>query len=181
MQIVNTPIEQVIPYANNPRHNDTAVPSLANSIKEFGFKQPIMVDKDMVVITGHTRLKAARLLGLAEVPVIVVTDLTPAQVKAYRIADNKVGELADWDTEALQKELADLQIAGMDLSWLDFPDEGELQITELPVLTPPKMAWALIGIPLERYLEIAEQIEKLGKIENIYCEVVLNDDPKNRQ
>lgn len=93
------------PYENNPRLNDGAVDAVAASIKEFGFKVPIVVDSDGVIVTGHTRLKAAKKLGIDTVPVIVADDLTPEQVKAFRLADNKTGELAQWDLDKLDIEL----------------------------------------------------------------------------
>ena len=93
------------PYENNPRLNEDAVDLVAASIDEFGFKQPIVVDKDLIIIAGHTRWKAAQKLGLETVPCIQADDLTPAQVKAYRLADNKVAEAAQWDLDALQFEL----------------------------------------------------------------------------
>lgn len=96
MKIIQMKIEQLKPYANNPRKNDGAVDVVANSIKEFGFKSPIIVDKNNVIIAGHTRYKASKKLGLKEVPVIVADDLTEEQVKAFRLADNKVGEIAEW-------------------------------------------------------------------------------------
>lgn len=99
------PIGCIKPYDRNPRKNDGAVEALANSITEFGFKNPIIVDKDLVIIAGHTRLKAAELLGLKEVPVVVASDLSEAQTRAYRLADNKIGELAEWDDDLLQEEL----------------------------------------------------------------------------
>lgn len=105
MQVVNMPITALKEYENNPRLNDDAVEYVARSIEEFGFKNPIIVDSDNVIIAGHTRLKAARFLELEEVPVIVADDLTEEQVKAFRLADNKVGELAAWDYDALQVEL----------------------------------------------------------------------------
>lgn len=101
-------ISEVIPYEKNPRKNDDAVIYVANSIREFGFRVPIVVDKDGVVITGHTRLKAAKSLGMEKVPVIVADDLTPEQVKAYRIADNKAADKAYWDEFLLKDEIADL-------------------------------------------------------------------------
>jgi len=101
MQIQNVPITSVKPYEKNPRFNDDAVDAVAKSIKEFGWQQPIVIDSEMVVIAGHTRLKAAERLGLTEVPVIVADNLTPEQVKAYRIADNKTGELAEWNYDLL--------------------------------------------------------------------------------
>lgn len=97
------------PYANNPRLNDGAVDAVAASIKEFGFKVPIVVDSDGVIVTGHTRVKAAEKLGLELVPVIVASDLSPEQVKAFRLADNKTSELAEWDMGKLDIELGEIE------------------------------------------------------------------------
>jgi site-specific DNA-methyltransferase (adenine-specific) len=99
IRLVN--INDVKPYEKNPRKNDKAVDKVAASIKEFGFKQPLVVDKDGILIVGHTRLKAAQKLGIKEVPVIYAEDLTDEQVKAYRLADNKTGEFAEWDMDLL--------------------------------------------------------------------------------
>ena len=101
--------EKLIPYINNPRINDKAVDVVAASIKEFGFKNPIIIDKENVIIAGHTRLKAAKKLGMEEVPVIRVEDLTENQIKAFRIADNKTVEFAEWDMELLRLELEELE------------------------------------------------------------------------
>ena len=98
--------------------------AVANSIKEFGFQQPIVVDKDLVVIVGHTRLKAAEQLGLTEVPVVIAENLTPEQVQAYRIADNKIGEIAEWNYDLLPIELRDLQEKDFDLSLLGFDTDA---------------------------------------------------------
>ena len=111
MQIINMPIGQIRPYANNPRNNAAAVEKVAESIKEFGFKVPIIVDKNNEIIAGHTRLMAAQRLGLTEAPVLVASDLTPEQVRAFRIADNKVAEAATWDDDKLAAEIAALQAA----------------------------------------------------------------------
>lgn len=108
MEIVMRKISEVKPYGKNPRRNDGAVDAVAASIREFGFKQPIVVDTDGVIIVGHTRLKAAKKLGLKEVPVCVADDLSPEKVKAYRLADNKTGELAEWDFLKLNTELDEL-------------------------------------------------------------------------
>ena len=108
MKIINKKIEEIKPYENNPRFNDDAVEQVANSIKEFGWKQPIVVDKDNVIIAGHTRYKAAILLGINEVPVLIADDLSPEQVKAYRLADNKVSDYSIWNNVALLEELEDL-------------------------------------------------------------------------
>lgn len=125
MNIQQIPTDKIIPYARNPRKNDTAVDAVAASIKEFGFRQPIVVAEDMVVLVGHTRLKAAIRLGMAEVPVHIATGLTETQKKAYRIADNRTSELAEWDSELLALELEDLRMADFDLGTLAFED-GEI-------------------------------------------------------
>ncbi|MBU0719444.1 MAG: ParB N-terminal domain-containing protein [Planctomycetes bacterium] len=125
MKIELRPLAEIKPYEKNPRLNDAAVDAVAESIRRFGFRQPIVVDADGVIVCGHTRWKAARQLGLTEVPVHVATDLTPAQIRAYRIADNKTAELAEWNLELLPIELAELQDAGIDWSLLGF-DADEL-------------------------------------------------------
>lgn len=102
-------IEDVIPYEFNPRNNDDALEPVMNSIQEFGFRQPILVDKDNVIITGHTRLRAAKELGYQKVPVIKVNDMDPEHVKAYRLADNKTAEFANWDFELLEMELDEIK------------------------------------------------------------------------
>ena len=108
MRIINKPIDEVIPYDKNPRHNDEAVEAVATSIREYGFKVPIIIDKDNVIVAGHTRVKAAKRLGLTEVPCIIADDLTEEQVRAFRIADNKTTEIAEWDYDLLRVELAAL-------------------------------------------------------------------------
>ena len=105
MQVVYRKTDEIIPYEKNPRINDDAVEPVAASIKQFGFKKPIVVNKDNVIIVGHTRLKAAKLLGMEEVPV-VYADLSPEQEEAYRIIDNKSGEAATWDWDKLGFEYA---------------------------------------------------------------------------
>jgi DNA modification methylase len=125
MRVELRPIDQIKPYPGNPRINDDAVDAVAASIREFGFRQPIVVDGEGVVICGHTRLKAAHKLGMREVPVIVAKDLSPEQIKAYRIADNKTAELADWNYDLLPIELAELQAADFNLELLGF-DQDEL-------------------------------------------------------
>lgn len=118
-------IDEIKPYANNPRHNDEAVEAVANSIREFGFKVPIVIDQNNIIVTGHTRLKASKRLGLTKVPCIKATDLTDEQIKAFRLADNKVGEIAEWDVGKLSLELAD--IANIDMSNFGFElDEIEV-------------------------------------------------------
>lgn len=114
MQVTMRKVSDVKPYDKNPRRNDGAVDAVAASIREFGFQQPLVVDKDGVLIVGHTRLKAAKKLGLKEVPVVVADGLSPEQVKAYRLADNKTGELAEWDETLLLNELAELAEVDME-------------------------------------------------------------------
>ena len=123
MKIKELKTTDLIPYANNPRHNDAAVEAVANSIKEFGFKVPIVIDANNVVVAGHTRLKAAEKLGLDKVPCIVADDLTPEQIKAFRVADNKTAELAEWDFEKLESELAELSDLDVDMQQFGFDAE----------------------------------------------------------
>jgi len=123
MDIKTVDIEKIIPYAKNPRKNDAAVGKVAASLKEFGFRQPIVVDAEMVVIAGHTRLAAARKLKLNQVPIHIATDLTANQIKAYRIADNRVSQEAKWDDDLLALELADLDLENYDLGLTGFDDD----------------------------------------------------------
>ena len=116
MEVKNVSIDSIKPYKNNPRDNEAGVDAVANSIKQFKWQQPIVVDKDNVIIVGHTRYLAAKKLGLKEVPVKVATGLTPEQVKAYRLADNKTGELTDWNLDLLDDELDSI----IDINMSDF-------------------------------------------------------------
>ena len=120
MEIKRVKLSEIRPYEKNPRRNDSAVDAVAASIKEFGWQQPIVVDKDGVIIAGHTRYKAAKKLKCKEVPVVYADNLTEEQVKAYRLADNKVGEIANWDFDILKTELADLADIGFDMKPFDF-------------------------------------------------------------
>ena len=125
MKIELWKLSDIKPYLGNPRVNDAAVDAVAASIREFGFRQPIVVDADGVIICGHTRWKAAQKLGLEKVPVHVAKDLSPEQIKAYRIADNQTASLAAWDYDLLPIEIADLQACNFDLGLLGF-DQDEL-------------------------------------------------------
>lgn len=128
MKVEAKSIDDIKPYENNPRDNDDAVDAVANSIKEFGWQQPIVVDNEGVIIAGHTRYKAAKKLGLKHVPVVVADNLTPDQVKAYRLADNKTAELADWDMDLLNDELD--QIRNIDMSDFGFDDLDSLELED---------------------------------------------------
>jgi ParB-like chromosome segregation protein Spo0J len=123
VQIEIRPVEQIRPYPGNPRRNDAAVDVVAASIKEFGFRQPIVVDAGGVIVVGDTRYKAALKLGLKTVPVHVAADLTPQQARAYRLADNRTAEAAEWDVELLPIELGELRGDGVDLKLLGFTDK----------------------------------------------------------
>lgn len=123
MNIEQIPTEQIIPYEKNPRHNEEAIKYVKNSIEKFGMKQPIVVDKNNVIVVGHTRLKACKELGYKTVPVIKADDLSPEQVKAYRLADNKTNEIAEWDFELLDEELSN--ILDIDMTELGFDMFGE--------------------------------------------------------
>lgn len=124
MTIQMMKITEIKPYENNPRKNEEAVDEVASSIKAFGFKNPIIVDKDMVIIAGHTRLKAALKLGLTMVPVIVASDLNPDQANALRLADNKTAEIAKWDKKKLEEELKQInwEILGINMTDVGFDD-----------------------------------------------------------
>lgn len=129
MQIVDLKIGDLKPYKENPRINDNAIDAVAASIAEFGFKVPIIIDKDNVIIAGHTRLKAAQKLGLESVPVIRADDLTPEQVKAFRLVDNKTAELAGWDFTQLETELE--SITGIEMQRFGFTDNEQIDIDGL--------------------------------------------------
>lgn len=117
LKIVYKKIDDLTPYENNPRLNDGAVDAVAKSIEEFGFKVPIVIDKDGVIVAGHTRLKAAKQLAIDEVPCIIADDLSDEELKAFRLADNKVSELAESDFEKLEAELTDIDF---DMSYFGF-------------------------------------------------------------
>ena len=140
MQIIDKKIGEIKPYEKNPRKNDSAVDAVANSISQFGFKVPVVIDKDNIIVCGHTRYKAAQKLGLDVVPCVVADDLTDEQIKAYRLADNKVAELAEWDIDLLGEELdgifdIDMSDFGFDLS--DEEEETEIIEDEIPEEVEP--------------------------------------------
>ena len=134
MEIIYKKVNELIPYENNPRLNDETVEYVKNSIKEFGFKVPVVIDKDNVIIAGHTRIKASKELGIKDIPCIIADDLTEEQVKAFRLADNKVSEKSVWNWEMLNQELND--ILNIDMTKFDFgidldePLEDELDEDE---------------------------------------------------
>lgn len=132
MEIINLDLTSIKEYENNPRKNDEAVKYVAESIKEFGFKIPCVIDKDNVLICGHTRYKAAKQLKLKTIPCIIADDLTEEQIKAFRLVDNKTSEFAEWDFNLLELELD--SISNIDMSLFEFkifeeiPDELEREV-----------------------------------------------------
>lgn len=149
MNIVEKNINELVMYENNPRKNDKAVKYVAESIKEFGFKVPVIIDKNNVIVAGHTRIKAAKQLKIDKVPCIVADDLTDEQIKAFRLADNKVAEFAEWDEELLEKELD--SIFNLDMEGLGFEEDFEDDDF-------------LINEKNEKGQEKIENILKIGKI-----------------
>jgi site-specific DNA-methyltransferase (adenine-specific) len=195
MNIQEIEINKVIPYSNNPRKNQD-VSRVAKSIKDFGFQQPIVVDKDMVVIVGHTRLLGAKKLGLEQVPV-VIADLDDAKTKAYRIADNRVNEDSGWDNHLLQHELNQLLNFDIDLSMTGFTNDeldslfnkeeidfiepvAEVTQDDNHLLNDVKMIQLFYDPDNEKkFREIIEKLREKHKIDNIsdavlYC--VLNEE-----
>lgn len=132
MQIIYKRLDELNPYERNPRKNDKAVAGVVASIKEFGFKVPMVVDSSGTIVCGHTRYKAAKELGMNEVPCIIADDLTEEQIKAFRLADNKVSEAAEWDFDLLDTEMGD--IVGIDMTdfgFIDTPDIDWADVEEL--------------------------------------------------
>jgi DNA modification methylase len=193
MKIEERLISSILPYARNPRRNDQAINKVASSIKEFGFRQPIVVDKDGTVVAGHTRLEAAYKLGLKSVPVHVAEDLTEIQAKAYRIADNRVAQESEWDIDLLRLEMEelkdeiDLDLTGFDESELDKilveaiegltdPDEVP-QVDEDPVTEPGdliELGRHRLICGDSRNIEVAEKL-----LDGSEADMVFTDPPYN--
>lgn len=169
MNVIDVKISDLKPYENNPRKNDEAVPYVMNSIRNFGFKVPVIIDKDNVVVAGHTRIKAAKKLGMKSVPCIIADDLTEEQIRAFRLADNKTAEFAEWDEEKLSEELK--QILDLDMEDFGFKElEEELGGAEddkytkninLPQYTPKGEEYTLEElVNKQRYSELVEEIDE---------------------
>lgn len=178
LKIIYKKTEDLIPYINNPRNNDNAVDKVASSIKNFGFKVPIVVDGDNEIIAGHTRLKAAKKLGMDEVPCIVADDLNDGQIKAFRLADNKVSEFADWDMEMLEKELLDIKDIDIDFKMEDFgfsppKKEEEVEIKERELVPFIKVHY-LISADLNKNDQILEILDRLKEVGGVEIESSLN-------
>lgn len=143
MQIIMKKIKEITPYENNPRNNKKAVEFVINSIKEFGFKQPIVIDGEGVIVCGHTRYQASKKLKLKEVPCILADDLNEQQIKAFRLADNKTSEWAEWDLEKLEVEMEEIT---MDLSGFGFMEIEEDEI-DAPLVEEQGEGFGGVGKP----------------------------------
>ncbi|MGX9755711.1 ParB N-terminal domain-containing protein [Clostridioides difficile] len=128
-EVVYLNLEDIKPYQNNPRINDNAIEKVVNSIRDFGFNNPITIDKSNIIVTGHTRYEASKILNLKQVPCIILKDLTEEEIKGYRLSDNKTGEFSDWEFDKLTKELAEIQ--NIDMSNFGF---NVLTIDDLGVI-----------------------------------------------
>lgn len=171
-KIIYMGVDELIPYENNPRINDEAVDYVANSIKEFGFKNPIIIDKNNVIIAGHTRLKAAKKLGIEKVPTITADDLTDEQIKAFRIADNKVAEFSKWDYIKLGEELGGLAIDmsefGLEKIEIETKDDDKVEVKQLYTSKVNIPQYEITGdeppiealVDTERADQLVEKIEK---------------------
>lgn len=135
IKIVMKKIKDIIPYFNNPRKNDKAIDAVMHSIEEFGFKNPIVIDKDGVIISGHTRRLAAIKLGMTEVPCIVGSHLSEAQVKAFRLADNRVAEIATWDEDLLKEEMKNVLDMNLDIYGFDIGTVEDIMQEETGIKT----------------------------------------------
>lgn len=179
MEIINKKLDEIKIYEKNPRKNDDAVEEVANSIKEFGFKVPIIIDKNNVIVAGHTRYKASKKLGLTEVPCIVANDLTEEQVKAFRLADNKVSEKAIWDYDLLDKELKNINSIEMelfgfeniDIDWADVEDLSEESYEE-----PQK---DMLECPNCHHIDSKNHFRKIRSFDEIEKEKIENYEIKN--
>ena len=128
MNVIEKRVKDLKPYEKNPRKNDDAVQYVANSIKEFGFRVPIVIDSDNTIVCGHTRWKAAKLLKMETVPCVIAADLTEEQIKEFRVADNKTSEKSGWDFALLDTELAEIETIDMTLLGFDEPEQTEQKI-----------------------------------------------------
>ena len=146
-------IDELVPYENNPRDNEKAVDAVANSIKEFGFKVPVIIDENNIIVAGHTRVKASKKLGVTEIPCIVADDLTEEQIRAFRLADNKVAELSEWDFKKLEEELADIT-----MNMEDFGFESKKNDSENPYT---------MKVDIPKYEPMSEEAPPLSELVNL--------------
>lgn len=181
LKIVYKKIGDLTPYENNPRLNDSAVDAVAKSIEEFGFKVPIVIDKDGVIVAGHTRLKAAKQLTIDEVPCIIADDLSDEELKAFRLADNKVSELAGWNWDKLEQELEELKMSEIDIEKLGFEEDDALDFSYIDELDESGLSMTKgesdhfvisFTFPIEKQGLINEYIENVSK-EKVVEDIIL--------
>ena len=200
--IINLNLNDIKPYKDNPRKNDLSLPKVKKSIETFGFNQPILIDKEKIIITGHTRYKAAQSLDLKQVPCIMVEDLSENEIKAYRIADNKVGQDSTWDVALLKEELKKLRIEQFPITDTGFSDVElenlEIELDKISVATqsenlstiePPNFSDAMVNLnftmkPEERlvvmnYLNYQKQINKLNTTAEALVYIAREDEIDN--
>lgn len=162
LKIEYVDINSIKPYKKNPRKNEEAIPYVMESIKQFGFKNPVILDKGNVIICGHTRIESAKRLGITEIPCIYADDLTDEQIKAFRLADNKVAEISEWDIDLLDTELDD--ILNIDMSDFGFDLDLEDEFNEEDLEDERKKEKVNVSIVLNSYQDyeiIKERIENL--------------------
>ena len=162
LKIEYVDINNIKPYKKNPRKNDEAIPYVMESIKQFGFKNPVILDKDNVIVAGHTRIESAKRLGITEIPCIYADDLTDEQIRAFRLADNKVAEIAEWDIDLLDTELDD--ILNIDMSDFGFDLDFEDEFNEEDLEDERQKEKVNVSIVLNSYKDyeiIKERIENL--------------------
>ena len=162
LKIEYVDINSIKPYKKNPRKNENAIPYVMESIKQFGFKNPVILDKDNVIVAGHTRIESAKRLGITEIPCIYADDLTDEQIKAFRLADNKIAEIAEWDIDLLDTELDD--ILNIDMSDFGFDLDFENEFNEEDLEDERQKEKVNVSIVLNSYNDyetIKERIENL--------------------
>lgn len=175
MQIISKGIDELVPYENNPRHNKKAVEYVANSIRDFGFRVPLVIDKNGVIVAGHTRYEAARKLGINNIPCIVADDLSEDKIRAFRVVDNKVSEYSMWDEDKLIKEMQGL--VAFDMSEYGFPDDFDIEESLLSDDFSRKKDGeratfsVTLNFDVDRRAEIDEAIKRIGK-GNVVGEIV---------
>lgn len=176
MQTIDKAISEIKPYSKNPRNNDAAVEPVAASIKEFGFQQPIVIDKDGVIIAGHTRYRAAKMLKMRKVPCVVADQLTEEQINAYRLADNKTGELAKWEDKLLGIELRGIVDIDMGLFSFDIgkkEEKGPVELEEVE-LTPYRKVHYLVSVDIDQHDLLLPHIGAMREIGGVEIESTLN-------
>ena len=199
--ITKIKIEDIKPYAENPRNIELSLPKVKEAISNFGFNQPVLLDRNYIIITGHTRYAAAKELGLTELPCIIVDELNPNQIRAYRIADNKVGQDGTWDVGLLKEELKKLRVENFPVTHTGYSDAElenlEIELDKIKVTTTPELSSieapnfsdAMVNLnftmkPQERlvvmnYLDYHKQTNKLNTTAEALVHLAREDDERN--